>query len=152
MKRRGELCKGSEIWAVQVTPEQHRYHTGNGIGEKKTKPEQRTQPRHTAVEEKCEDQGEAKHHRHLNYHEQQHAPNTFPETAILECLEVVLTTYENRTSNKPVGKEADSQCVSERKDEKKNEQEEKGSQKEIRQHHALAPAIPAQEDALLRHI
>src|SRR6266446_15307 len=112
MKRRGDLRKGPETWAVQVTPEQCRYHTGNGIGKKKTQPEQRTQLRHAAVEEKCEDQGEAKHHRHLYYHKQQHVTNTFPETAILECLEVVLTTYENRTSNKPISKEADSQCVS----------------------------------------
>src|SRR5438132_1603226 len=43
MKRRGDLRKGPETWAVQVTPEQCRYHTGNGIGKKKTQPEQSTQ-------------------------------------------------------------------------------------------------------------
>src|SRR5438132_14245523 len=112
MKRRGDLRKGPETWAVQVTPEQCRYHTGNGIGKKKTQPEQRTQLRHSAVEQKCEGQGEAKHYRHLYHHEQQHTPNAFPETAILQCLEVVLATYENCASNKPVSKEADSQCVS----------------------------------------
>src|SRR5258708_39780725 len=89
MKRRGDLRKGPETWTVQITPEQRRYHTGNGIRKKKPQPEQSTQLRHAAVEDKCEDQGEAKHNRHLYHHEQQHATNTFPENVILECLEVV---------------------------------------------------------------
>src|SRR5258708_8727558 len=108
MKRRGDLRKGPEIWAVQIPPEQRCYHTGNGIGKKKPQPEQCTQLRHAAVEEKCEGQGEAKHHTHLYHHEQQHVPNTFPKTAILECLQIVLATYENGASNKPIRKHPDS--------------------------------------------
>src|SRR5258708_22825531 len=122
MKRRGDLRKGPETWTVQITPEQRRYHTGNGIRKKKPQPEQSTQLRHAAVEDKCEDQGEAKHNRHLYHHEQQHATNTFPETAILECLEVGLATYENCASNKPVSIKTDPQCIPYTTHQKNNQQ------------------------------